>query len=220
VTGPTLVNGTFRDGFGDWRAVREDDAVLRVAAAPKLAGACALELQVSEVHGSRAYLQRDLGFGATDLWATASFYVDSDGVRGSNVPFLRFWNGKDRIFDVYRQNVAGVLWLRTTQDGPKRYTYVRLSRPLELGRWYQIRIHVEPQGGASEVDIWLDGALVYDNDRHVLPASAVTGVSVGSEHLDQAMHLYIDDLSVRAGLQPAAGAAVAAATCQPKACPQ
>jgi hypothetical protein len=101
-------------------------------------GLCAGLFTVSTSSTSRAYISKDLGGSKTDVWASGWFDVAQEGVPGSNVPYLRFFDGSNRIADVYRQNVTGDAWLRTL-DGSGGWSYVKLNSPRRAERHLQHR---------------------------------------------------------------------------------
>ena len=98
--------------------------------------------------------------------------------------------------DVYRQNVAGVLWLRTN-NGAGGWTYYNLGQTLTKSQWYQVSITATAAGSASTVAIRLNGVLLFDQTIPLV-STTFTDAMVGAEHVRQVMELYADDVSIDA----------------------
>ena len=136
--------------------------------------------------------------GTTGATADGWFRVDAEGASGSNVGFFRFFDGSNRIADVYRQNGSGELWFRTTNVGGN-FVYTSLGLTAPLGRWTHVGLHVVAAGSASTIEVWIDDTRRYANTHFWLPTSRLTTLLLGSEHMMQAMDLRIDDVTLRVG---------------------
>jgi PKD repeat protein len=58
-------------------------------------------------------------------------------------------------------------------------------------------MHVVPQGSATTVQVWFDGASVYSSSQVNTVATSVTTVMNGAEHYQQMEDTYVDDLIVK-----------------------
>jgi hypothetical protein len=181
-----------------WSAVdMEGDATVAISNATSHTGLCAGVLSVSSSDTSRAYISKDLGGAKTDVWASGWFDVAQGGQPGSNVPYLRFFDGSNRIADVFRQNDGGDAWLRTA-DGSGGWNYVKLNMLMPFNSWHQVTLHVAPNGATSTVEIWIDGVLAYTSTACYLPTAQLTTVLLGSEHVSQQAVEYFDDVTIGA----------------------
>jgi len=153
---------------------------------------------MSQAATSRANITRAMPVGTTGATADGWFRVDAEGASGSNVGFFRFFDGSNRIADVYRQNGTGELWFRTTNSsGAFVYTSLGLTAP--LGQWIHVGFHVIAAGSASTIEVWIDDVRRYSNTHVWLPTSRLTTLLLGSEHQSQQMDLRIDDVTLRLG---------------------
>ena len=180
------------------RVVREGDAAIRVQNSRSHDGRCALRLTVTTRSDSRANARKYLATDTRTVRTSAWFRVDREGVSGSNVPILRYFNGSARMIDVHRKNGSGELWLRTS-NGSGGWNYVRLGRSLALGRWIHVRFRATAAWGTSAVTVTLDGTTVYSNPVHRIPSSRLNMVMVGAEHVKQQMDLYVDEVVIKTG---------------------
>jgi hypothetical protein len=197
--GALVLADNFESGsFGSWsQVVREGDAWAYVSASRRVSGWCSGALHVTSNSGSRAYVRKWIGWQARDVWVSGSFNIDTEGWLGNNVPLVRLWNDSGRIVDVYRQNGAGILWLRTA-NGSGGWWYVKLNKWIALDRWYSVKLHVRPSWSASTVEVWVDGSRLYSDSSHWMPAGNLTSVMIGAEHRRQKMDLYFDDVVIKA----------------------
>lgn len=198
-SGRVIVADNFESGSlsTNWTKTDEGDAWAGVTTSWRRSGLCAGRLIVTSSSTSRANIQRSLPWDTDDVWAIGWFRVNRQGYSGSNVPTFRFFNGSQRILDVYRQNISGDLWLRTA-SGTGSWRYVRLNRTLALSTWYKIEVRVRPAWGSSHVSIWLNGSEIHRTWSMYLPASRLTTVMVGAEHVRQVMDLAFDDVILTA----------------------
>jgi hypothetical protein len=181
-----------------WSVDQEGDGTVAISTTTAHTGLCAGLFTVSTSSTSRAYISKDLGGSKTDVWASGWFDVAQEGVPGSNVPYLRFFDGSNRIADVYRQNVTGDAWLRTL-DGSGGWSYVKLNSLMPLNTWHQVTLHVAPNGTSSTVQIWVDGVLKFSNATYDLHTTTqLTTVLLGSEHVSQQAVEYFDDVCIGA----------------------
>ena len=143
-------------------------------------------------------MTRALPADASDAVADGWFRVDAEGRSGSNVGFFRFFDGANRIADIYRQNSSGGAWFRT-RDAAGNLVFTPLGVDLQLGRWYHVRFHVRANGNASTIEVWIDDTLRYSNTSFWLPTDQLTTLLLGSEHVSQEMDLRVDDIVLEAG---------------------
>jgi hypothetical protein len=185
-------------GFGSWsQVVREGDAWASVSTNRHVSGWCSGSLHVTSTWSSRAYIRKWIGWQAKDVWVSGLFNVDREGLIGSNVPYVRLWNDSGRVFDVFRKNGEGSLWLRTA-NGSGGWWYVKLKGWTSLDRWYALKVHVRPNWSWTTVEVWLDGSRLYSSSSHFAPASSLTNIMLGAEHARQMMDLYFDDVVIKA----------------------
>lgn len=195
--GTVLVTDTFESGsLSRWAVRDEGDAWAGITTSAPRSGSCAGRLVVTSSSTSMAHLRRYTPSGTADVWARGWFRVDRQGYVGSNVPTFRFFNGSQRILDVFRANGTGQLWIRSA-SGSGSWRYVWLNRYMELHRWYQVEIHVRSAWSESIVSVYVNGTLLYGNSRYYLPASRVTTVQIGAEHYRQVSDLSFDDIIVK-----------------------
>lgn len=100
---------------------------------------------------------------------------------GSNVPFARFFQGDQRLADVFRRNDNGQLWLRTTRSvGGRNYIYTSLSTTLAVGTWAHVVFGWNVNGRPA---VSVNGRVVLDGSTPIAdiwPASAIDTVWIGS----------------------------------------
>ncbi|WP_334173493.1 LamG-like jellyroll fold domain-containing protein [Sinomonas sp.] len=160
-------------------------------------GVCSAYLHVTSDSGSLADFSAALPSGTRQVYADAWFDITQAGLSGNDVPYFRFFSGSTRFVDVYRYNSNGQLWLRVLAPGGS-FTYTRLiGSSISLGAWHHVVMHVIPNGSASTVEVWFDGAKVYSSSSVNTVASTATRVQLGAEHYQQMGDSYIDDLIIK-----------------------
>jgi hypothetical protein len=180
-----------------WSVDQEGGGTVAISTTTAHTGLCAGRFTVSTSSTSRAYISEDLGGSKTDLWASGWFDVAQAGQPGNNVPYLRFFDGSNRVADVFRQNDGGDAWLRTA-DGSGGWSYVKLNLLMPLNSWHQVTLHVAPNGTTSTVQVWIDGVSAYTSTAYYLPTAQLTTVLLGSEHVSQQAVEYFDDVTIGA----------------------
>jgi hypothetical protein len=193
-----VADGFESGGLGNWSVTMEGDATVRVQWPDAHTGNCAGRFQISSASTSRANITRGLPAGATEGVADGWFRVDGQGASNSNVGFFRFFDGSNRIADVYRQNVSGGAWLRT-RDSKGNFVFTSLGTDLSLGRWYHVRFHVMANGASSTIEVWIDGVQRLSTNSMWLPTNRLTTLLLGSEHVSQVMDLRFDDVVLEGG---------------------
>ena len=186
--------------FAAWTEVdQEGDASATISTTLSHSGNCAGKLVVTTSPTSMAYIRKDLGGNKTEVWASGWFDVPQAGVVGNDVPYLRFFDGVDRIVDVFRQNSGGGAWLRTA-DGSGSWNYQDLHTPMPVDTtWHQVTLHVAPNGATSTIDVWIDGSSVYSSTTFDLHTTVhLSMVQLGAEHVSQQMVEYFDDICIGA----------------------
>ena len=180
------------------KTVREGDASAAVQNSRSHDGRCALRLWVTTRGDSRANVRKYLPTETRTIRASGWFRVDRQGVLGSNVPILRFFDGSRRMVDLHRKNGSGELWLRTA-DGQGGWKYNRLGLTMPLGRWMYVKFRATASWSSSLVSVKVNGTYLYWRSDHRIPTSRLNMVMVGSEHVKQQMDLYVDEVVVKTG---------------------
>jgi len=193
--GQVIVADSFESGSVSthWVKTDEGDAWAGITTNAPHRGLCAGRITVTSSPTSRANLRHSLPSGTNEMWAIGWFRVDKQGYSGSNVPTFRFFNGSQRILDVFRSNGSGMLWIRTA-SGTGSWRYVWLGKYIELHRWYKIEIHVLTNWSSSTVSVRVNGTILYGNSHYYLPTSRLTTAMVGAEHVKQVGDLSFDDI--------------------------
>ena len=193
-----LADGFESGGLGAWSVTTEGGATAGVEWPDAHRGNCAARIRISNSATSRANITRALPPGASQAVADGWFRIDAEGRSNSNVGFFRFFDGSNRIADVYRQNNSGGAWFRT-RDAAGNFVFTPLGIDLQLGRWYHVRFHVRANGSASTIEVWIDDSLRYSSTSFWLPTNRLTTLLLGSEHVSQEMDLRVDDVVLEAG---------------------
>lgn len=195
-----VADGFESNSFSNWTTViQEADATARVQMDTVKTSNCAAKIHVTANAGSRANISKALPANSHEIWSTGWFNVSREGAStSSNVPTFRFFNGSSRLLDVSRQNGSGSLFVRwPTATGQSINS---TGRTLNVGQWYQLKVHAVANGSQSQVEVWLDGAKIFDR------TSATTGYAtfgsftsfstlmVGAEHVLQDGDLAADDI--------------------------
>ncbi|HAP91830.1 MAG TPA: hypothetical protein DCR15_19940, partial [Arthrobacter bacterium] len=66
-----------------------------------------------------------------------------------------------------------------------------MASSISLNAWHHVVMHVIPNGSATTVQVWFDGAAVYSSSQVNTVASSVTSVMNGAEHYQQMEDTYI-----------------------------
>lgn len=152
----------FDDGTdGIWTPNITGNGTVTVTTASKHDGIYGVSANVPASSGDRANLSTDLSAIASNVQqATISGWwrVDTEGASsGSNVPFARFFEGAQRLADVYRQNQQGGanLWLRVVEAaGGSNYTFIPTGYTMPLDTW----VYISFTWGLDGVPwLWVDG---------------------------------------------------------------
>jgi hypothetical protein len=161
-------------------------------------GACAAFLHTTTANNSVAYMQAVLpGKKTTEVYADGRFNITKGGVAGNNVPFFRFFNGGERVLDLFRDNATGAVVLRVTApDGT--FGYTTLVPYAALGAWHHVAMHVAANGTATGVQVWFDEQSVHASNSVRTGAKSLTAVQLGAEHDTQMGNTYADDVIVKA----------------------
>ena len=195
--GTTILADNFESySFNQWTiATREGDASVNVGTNPVHSGNCAARVRVTANQGSKGNLSKSTPAGTRGVWADGWFNVLAQGANSnSNVPLFRMFSAGQRIFDVYRANGSGQLYLRLP-NGSGGFTFTSLGRILALNRWYRLKVHADVSGSA---EVWLDGALLRSISGVPYGASSVQSVMSGAEHFAQEGEFAVDDMVIKA----------------------
>lgn len=166
-------------------------------ASPKAhSGTCSARLHATADVGSVANMGMALPARTKRAGADAWINIATAGLRGNNVPYVRFFSGATRVADVFRDNATGQLWLRVTNpDGT--FTFTRLStKSIPLNTWHRVQMQVRANGAKSTIEVWFDGASVFSKAVSI-GATSLSRVQFGAEHPRQMGDSYIDDVVVR-----------------------
>ena len=197
--GGKLLTATTFEGntLAPFVATRSGNATVAVASPTAHTGSCSAHLQATNTLGSIANMGYGLEAGTKRASADAWVNIVSGGLRGNNVPYVRFFAGATRIADVFRDNATGTPWLRITNpNGTFSYTKLSASN-MRLNVWHHVQMQVRVNGEKSSIEIWLDGARVFSNNRVVLGATSLSKVQFGAEHPRQMGDSYVDDVIIR-----------------------
>jgi hypothetical protein len=196
----TSTQSLFADGFesGDfsaWTLVRTGgDGSATVQSSLVKSGTFAARLSETANTGSFAYARKSFETAQTDLTVSGDFRLLTEGASGGNVPFFRLLDAAgNRIASLYRQNASGDK-VQLNLAG----TTVITSGRLPLDTWGELKLHVITGGtGASTVQVWLDGALVYETTSATLGTAGVFTVQIGNDTAKQTFTLVADNISAR-----------------------
>jgi hypothetical protein len=188
----------FESGLGAWSVTTEGGATVGTEWPDAHRGNCAARIRISNTSTSRASITRSLPAGASDAVADGWFRVDAEGKANSNVGFFRFFDGSNRIADIYRQNGDGGAWFRT-KDAAGNFVFTPLGINLQVGRWYHVRFHVRANSSASTIQAWIDDTQRFSSSTFWLTTNRLTTLLLGSEHVSQEMDLRVDDVVLEAG---------------------
>ena len=184
--------------FAPFTAKTAGTGTATVSSALAHTGGCAAYLHATTDAGSLAYCTLPVPAGTKSVYADGWFNITTAGVSGNDVPYFRFFSGTTRIADIYRYNSNGQLWLRVTSP-TGAFTYTRLtSSSIPLSSWHHVVMHLVPNGSATTVQVWFDGAQVYSSSAVSDIASSVSTVQLGAEHDRQMGESYIDDVVIKA----------------------
>ncbi len=173
------------------------DGTVQVSSAFSHSGACSAFLHATTANNSIANMQAVLPAGTTEAYADGWFNIAKEGVAGNNVPYFRFFNGTDRVIDLFRDNGRGAVVLRTTSP-TGAFSYTTLVTSTSLGAWDHVAMHVVANGTTSGVQVWFNERSVHANPTVSLGASALSAVQLGAEHDTQMGDIYADDVIVKA----------------------
>ena len=137
-------------------------------------------------------MQKTFATAQQDLTASGDFQVLQQGASGGNVPFLRFFtSGGTRIINLYRQNVNGKI-----QVGYAGANFAT-SSTLALNTWANVQLHVIIAGGASTVQVLLNGTLIYQTTSANLGTSSVATMQLGNDTAAQAGTIVADNIAAQ-----------------------
>jgi hypothetical protein len=196
--GTTILADNFESfGFLKWQTTREGDATASVQTDYFKSGFCGGLLHVTSSTGSRANLVKVLPAGANEVWADGWFDVLKGGTNtSSNVPIFRLFTAENRIVDFYRANGSGQFYLRVP-NGSGGFIYTALGRILNLGQWYNVKVHVRAAGVGSTVEVWLNGTRLYSTSTAMLGVVELDELMIGAEHFAQEGDMALDDVVIK-----------------------
>lgn len=177
-------------------ATTSGNGTVTVASPRAHSGTCSARLHATADVGSVANMGMALPAGTKRAGADAWINIATAGVRGNNVPYVRFFSGATRVADVFRDNATGQLWLRVTNpDGSFTFTKL-MAKSIPLNTWHRVQMQVRANGAKSSIEVWFDGASVFSQNVS-FGATSLSRVQFGAEHPRQMGDSYIDDVVVR-----------------------
>lgn len=196
--GKVVVASNFESGkLKGFTLTTQGDGSVQVASASSHSGACAAFLHATTANNSIAYMQAALPGKTAEVYADGWFKITTAGVDGNNVPFFRFFNGTERVLDLFRDNASGAVVLRVTApDGS--FSYTTPVPNAALSTWHHVAMHVVPNGAATSVQVWFNGESVYTSNTVRIGAESLTAFQLGAEHDTQMGDTYVDDVIVKA----------------------
>jgi hypothetical protein len=197
--GAIVVQTSFENGDLDqFIPTTSGKGVVAVSTAQHRSGACSAYLHATADAGSVASMSTpSLPPRANEIYADGWFNITQAGLPDNDVPYLRFFNGSDRVMDVFRDNKDGQLWLRVASPSGS-FVYTRLGRVAELEAWHHLVVHVVANGSASTVEVWFNDQLLYSSNEVSAGHNALTTVQLGAEHPRQMGDSYVDDIAITA----------------------
>ncbi|MDQ6740359.1 MAG: hypothetical protein M3021_08340 [Actinomycetota bacterium] len=204
--GATLVADNFESGaLTGYKATTGGTGTATVDSTLAHSGGCSAYLHVTADAGSLANLVTPVPASTNDVYADGWFNIATAGVAGNDVPYFRFFFDNARFADIYRYNNNGQLWLRVTSSTGAFVYSLLMPGNIPLKTWHHVSMHVVTGGTAATVEVWFDGKQVYSSTQVSTPATAITAVQLGAEHLRQMGDTYIDDFVVKSASAPAPG---------------
>jgi hypothetical protein len=191
----TLFSDGFESGtFSAWSLVKTGgDGAAGVQSTTVKTGTYAAQLSETANSGSLAYIRASLAQAQTSLTGSLDIQISQEGVSGANVPILRLFDPTGtRLISLYRQNLSGnQVWIGY---GGANYS---TSGLLPLGRWSHFDVHVITAGtGASTIQVYQDGTLIYQTMTASLGTSGVLTAQVGNETAKQIYTLFADNVQI------------------------
>jgi phosphodiesterase/alkaline phosphatase D-like protein len=111
----------------------------------------------------------------------------------------RVFSGSSRIFDVFRGDVNGQLWLRYASTGLDHAgsLYINTGQTIGLGTFVKIRVRCDYTSGAnSRMRVWINDVPRIDQSNLTVLSGNFTAFQIGSEHSAQYLDLHIDNAYV------------------------
>lgn len=194
----TLVAATNFEGntLSPFRTTTSGTGTVAVTSPKAHSGTCSARIRATAEPRSVANMHVGLAAGTRRANVDAWVNITTGGLKGNNVPYVRFFSGSIRVADVFRNNANGQLWLRTANpNGTVKYTKLQ-SAAVPLNTWQRVRMQVRAYGALSSVQVWFGSVQVF-NRIVSLPSGTLTKVQFGAEHGRQMGDSYIDDVVVK-----------------------
>lgn len=158
-------------------------------------------LHISKPRFDTAAYVRKTFTSTNSLFVEAEYYWDSDsGVTTTNGTGPRVFAGSNRIIDVLRQdgtNKQIALRYQSTDLVAANALFIQTGLTAELDTWTKIGMQVDYASGAnSKVRVWVNDVLCIDESALTIYSGSYTAFQCGSEHTDQFLDLWIDDVVV------------------------
>jgi hypothetical protein len=198
--GAVVIAENYETGLSKWTKItQQGDALVSTTSAAAKTGRCSGMLHVTTaVWDSRANMMKSLPAGTNEIYARGWFRVAAEGVNSTwNTPTFRFLSNGKRVLDVSRQNVTGNFFVRFP-DKAGGWTIPSTGKSMQVGRWYDVRVHAIANGLLSTVEVWLDGTRVYATTTATLGVDRFDVAMVGAEHQNQEGDVQADDVVVKA----------------------
>jgi hypothetical protein len=192
--GTTLFSDGFETGaLAGWSVRSGGGGTVTAQTGTVRSGLYAARLAAAGNGGSYAYARRALEGAPTAVLAAGDFYIESQGAAGGNVPLVRLLNAAGaRLLSLYREDGStDRIWVQHSG------TYSATTATLALGQWGHAKVRAVTAGtGTSTVEVWLDGALVYQTSSASLGSAGIAAIQVGNETRNQAFVLYTDNIAI------------------------
>ncbi|MCU1510454.1 MAG: hypothetical protein JWM01_1039 [Arthrobacter sp.] len=196
--GKVVAASNFESGtLKGFKVTTQGNGSVEVASASSHSGACAAFLHATTANNSIAYMQAALPGKTSEVYADGWFNITKAGVAGNNVPFFRFFDGSERVLDLFRDNAGGAVVLRVTAPNGS-FSYTTLVPNAALSSWHHVAMHVVANGNATSVQVWFNEQSVYASNAVRVGAESLTAVQLGAEHDTQMGDTYADDVIVKA----------------------
>ncbi|WP_306916991.1 MULTISPECIES: hypothetical protein [unclassified Arthrobacter] len=196
--GKVIAASNFESGkLKGFKVTTQGNGSVEVASATSHSGACAAFLHATTADKSIAYMQAALPGKTAEVYADGWFNITKAGVDGNNVPFFRFFNGSERVLDLFRDNASGAVVLRLTAPNGS-FSYTTLVPDVALSTWHHVAMHVVANATATSVQVWFNEQSVYASNAVRIGAESLTAVQLGAEHDTQMGDTYADDVIVKA----------------------
>ena len=125
-------------------------------------------------------------------------WLSDSGDVNTNGTGPRVFASTTRIFDVYRRDSNGEIWLRyqsTAATGGAGAKFENSGQTVALNTWVKLAVRTDYASGAnSRIRVWVNDVLRLDLSGLTVWSGGYTAFQCGSEHTAQYLDMYIDDV--------------------------